>query len=51
MDMSYCANCGKDTGHKRALGFGDILCFRRDWRTLAHSTYFYPKRCIVCGFK
>ncbi|MGO8881248.1 MAG: hypothetical protein ACLQMS_17340 [Desulfomonilaceae bacterium] len=31
MEMSYCANCGKDTGHKLALGFGTFFAFVEKW--------------------
>lgn len=51
MEYLFCPNCGKETGHKRALGWGTFfgaVC------TLGVSTTaipFYPKRCIVCGRK
>jgi len=51
MEYSYCPNCGKMTGHKRALGWGT---FFGGLFTLGASTFaipFYPIRCIVCGRK
>ena len=49
MEYLYCPNCGKMTGHKRALGwgtfFGGII-------TMGASTLaipLYPIRCIICG--
>ncbi len=51
MEFLYCPNCGKKTGHKRALGWGT---FFGGMFTLGVSTAaipFYPKRCIVCGRK
>ena len=51
MEYLYCPNCGKKTGHKRALGWGT---FFGAVSTLGASTAaipFYPKRCIVCGRK
>ncbi len=49
MEYSYCPNCRKMTGHKRALGWGT---FFGGVATVGISTLaipFYPKRCIVCG--
>lgn len=51
MEYSYCPNCRKMTGHKRALGWGT---FFGGVFTLGASTFaipFYPKRCIICGMK
>lgn len=49
MEYSYCPNCCKMTGHKRALGWGTFFggVFTLGVSTLAIP--FYPKRCIVCG--
>jgi len=49
MEYSYCPNCCKMTGHKRALGWGTFFggVFTLGASTLAIP--FYPKRCIVCG--
>jgi hypothetical protein len=51
MEYSYCPNCGKMTGHKRALGWGTFFggLFTFGVSTLAIP--LYPKRCIVCGRK
>jgi hypothetical protein len=49
MEYSYCPNCRKITGHKRALGWGTFFggVFTLGASTLAIP--FYPKRCIICG--
>lgn len=51
MEYSFCPNCGKKTGHKRAIGMGTLLggIFTFGASTLAIP--LYPKRCIVCGRK
>jgi hypothetical protein len=49
MQIAYCANCGKVTGHKRALGAGTVLgAFVTGGASLA-AVPFYGKRCIICG--
>lgn len=49
MEFRYCPNCSKDTGHRRALGWGTffIVIITSGFWLLAIP--FYPKRCIVCG--
>ena len=47
----YCPNCGKVTGHKRAMGMGTFLGACVTFGTSLAATPFYPKRCIVCGCK
>ena len=51
MEYSYCQNCRKMTGHKRALGWGTFFggVFTLGASTLAIP--LYPKRCIICGMK
>ena len=50
MDFKYCSNCGKKTGHKRALGRGTFFT-GLTFGTSILATPFYPKRCIICGSK
>jgi len=51
MEYSYCPNCRKKTGHKRALGWGTFFggIFTLGASTLAIP--FYPTRCIICGME
>ena len=49
MQTAHCPNCGKNTGHKRALGAGIIF---RTFLTGGLSLLAMPvygKRCIICG--
>jgi hypothetical protein len=47
----YCPNCGKMTGHKRALGWGTFFGALATFGASVNAIPFYPKRCIVCGRK
>ena len=49
MDYSYCPNCGKKTGHKRALGWGTFFGALFTFGISLFLIPFYPKRCIACG--
>ena len=49
MDFSYCPNCGKSTGHKRALSWGTFFAVIITFGFWILMIPFYPKRCIVCG--
>ena len=49
MDYSYCPNCGKKTGHKRALGWGTLFGALFTFGISLFLIPFYPKRCIACG--
>jgi hypothetical protein len=49
MEYSYCPNCKKMTGHKRALGWGTYFGAALTFGTSLGAVPFYPKRCIVCG--
>lgn len=51
MEYSFCPNCGKDTGHKRAIGMGTLLGGACTLGMSILAVPFYPKRCIVCGRK
>ena len=49
MDFCYCPTCGKNTGHKRALGWGTFFAVIITGGFWILDIPFYPKRCIVCG--
>ena len=49
MQMSYCDNCEKTTGHKRALGAGTVIGALVTGGLSLAATPFYPLRCVVCG--
>jgi hypothetical protein len=49
MDVKYCANCGKETGHKRAIGWGTFFAVVLTGGLWLLAIPFYPKRCIICG--
>jgi hypothetical protein len=49
MEYSYCPNCKKMTGHKRALGWGTFFGSVVTLGTSLGAVPFYPKRCIICG--
>jgi len=49
MKMIHCSNCGKTTGHKRALGFGTLFMVLLTGGLWLIAIPFYPVRCIVCG--
>jgi hypothetical protein len=51
MIQEYCQNCGRVTGHKRAVGMGTFLGACMTLGTSLMATPFYPKRCVVCGCK
>ena len=47
--MQDCTNCGKQTGHKRALGWGTFFAVILTGGLWLFAIPFYPSRCIVCG--
>ncbi len=49
MEFCRCSNCNKETGHKRALGWGTCFAFLLTGGLWLLAIPFYPKRCIVCG--
>jgi hypothetical protein len=51
MEYLYCPNCGRMTGHKRALGWGTFFGAALTFGASTTAIPFYPKRCIVCGRK
>lgn len=51
MQYLYCVSCGRNTGHKRALGWGTFFAVPFTAGISLLFIPFYPKRCIVCGKK
>jgi len=49
MTFEECRNCGKPTGHKRALGWGTFFGAVLTGGLSLLLIPFYPTRCIVCG--
>jgi hypothetical protein len=49
MEMLYCKNCKKTTGHKRAIGMGTLLGGVATLGVSLTTVPFYPLRCVVCG--
>ncbi len=51
MKFYYCPHCGRETGHKRALGWGTFFAVLLTGGLWLLAIPFYPKRCIICGSK
>ena len=51
MKFYYCPHCGRETGHKRALGWGTFFAVLLTGGLWFLAIPFYPKRCIICGSK
>jgi hypothetical protein len=49
MEIIYCRGCGKETGHKRSLGFGTFFAVIVTFGLWLIAIPFYPLRCIACG--
>ena len=49
MQVAYCPNCGKYTGHKRALGAGTVLGAVVTGGASLLAVPAYGKRCAICG--
>jgi len=49
MENSYCPNCKKNTGRKRAFGWGTFFGVLITFGLWILALPFYPKRCIICG--
>jgi hypothetical protein len=49
MQIAYCPTCGKNTGHKRALGAGTILGTFLTGGLSLLAVPVYGKRCVICG--
>jgi len=50
MKARYCYSCRRETGFKRALGFGTFLAIIFTFGLLYLIVLpFYPKRCVVCS--
>ena len=49
MELSYCGNCEKKTGHKRSTSFATFFAVIITMGIWIFAIPFYPKRCIICG--
>lgn len=49
MKTLYCPECGKETGHKRSLGFGTVFAVIVTGGLWLLAILAYPSRCVVCG--
>jgi hypothetical protein len=49
MQVAYCDNCKKHTGHKRAIGVGTLLGAVVTSGVSLLAVPAYGKRCIICG--
>jgi hypothetical protein len=49
MQIAYCPSCGRNTGHRRALGAGTVLRTLLTGGLSLLAVPVYGKRCIVCG--
>lgn len=49
MEMVYCDNCKKRTGHKRKIGIGTFIVTLLTYGLWIFTIPLYPKRCILCG--
>lgn len=46
MQVAFCANCGKHTGHKRNVGIiGKVTALA----TVGSNYLAYTPRCVICG--
>jgi len=49
MQVAFCANCGKRTGHKRSIGVGTALGALVTGGASLLAVPAYGKRCVICG--
>ena len=49
MEMVYCPNCGRNTGHQRKLGWGTLFGAVFTFGISLLAIPFYPLRCQICG--
>ncbi len=49
MQVAFCENCGKYTGHKRALGMGTALGALVTGGASLLAVPCYGLRCVICG--
>lgn len=49
MKIAYCQSCKRDTGFKRALGWGTFFACVLTAGFWLLIVPFYPKRCVICG--
>ena len=45
----HCECCNRNTGHKRALGFGTFFAVALTFGFWLLVLPFYPRRCVACG--
>ena len=46
MQVAFCANCGKYTGHKRNVG---VIGMATALATVGANYLLYSPRCVICG--
>jgi len=51
MQTAYCPDCGKVTGHKRAMGKGTLIAALLTLGISLLAIPRYPLRCTVCGYE
>ena len=49
MQIAFCTNCGKRTGHKRSIGVGTALGAVVTGGASLLAVPAYGKRCVICG--
>lgn len=49
MKTYYCKSCNRETGYKRAFGWGTFFAIILTGFVWILILPFYPKRCIICG--
>lgn len=49
MQVAFCKNCNKHTGHKRAIGAGTVLGAVVTGGVSLLAIPAYSKRCVICG--
>jgi hypothetical protein len=49
MQIAFCENCGKHTGHKRSIGVGTALGAVVTGGASLLAVPAYGKRCVICG--
>jgi hypothetical protein len=49
MQVAFCQNCGKHTGHKRSIGVGTALGALVTGGASLLAVPAYGKRCVICG--
>jgi hypothetical protein len=49
MQIAYCPDCGKNTGHKRSFGASTILRTLLTGGLSLLAVQVFGKRCMICG--